>query len=195
MTKNARHQATREMLLQVALKLILDQGLAKFSLRGLARESNYSPAGLYEYFKNKDEIISELSNGGFDRLHDYILQSQQAEDDLFGFGQGYLTFAHENAKLYQLIFNFVPSSVTSLSGLVEVNESFRLLFETVKAKMNDGRDDSDFESLAFSYWSLLHGLSILPLTIIQNYTTDFKQVSFSTLQVFIDGLLINKKHN
>ena len=193
MSKNNRYKVTRELLLKTALQLILEEGLAKFSLRGLARKTNYSPAGLYEYFKNKEQIITELSSHGFEQLSQYIKNKQTCDKDLFGFGMAYLTFAQENPELYRLIFNFVPSKVTSLGELIKVNESFFMLNLTIKAALQDKVSDSQYESLAFSYWSLLHGLSILPLTIIHNYTTDFIEINKLTIQIFIDGLLTNKQ--
>ena len=58
--KELRHQRIRGQILQAAKELLLENGHDNFSLRGIARRVQYSPAALYEYFDNKDHIIDEL---------------------------------------------------------------------------------------------------------------------------------------
>ena len=52
--REIRHEETRTRILSVAKRLLRKDGIEKLSLRKVASESNYSPAGLYEYFKNKE---------------------------------------------------------------------------------------------------------------------------------------------
>ena len=59
--KELRHQRIRDQILRAARELLLENGHDNFSLRGIARRVQYSPAALYEYFDNKDEIGANFS--------------------------------------------------------------------------------------------------------------------------------------
>jgi AcrR family transcriptional regulator len=61
---DARRAGTRRVILDTTLALIREKGIDKVSWRGIARAVGYSPAGLYEYFDNKDDIVAALAAEG-----------------------------------------------------------------------------------------------------------------------------------
>ena len=59
-TREKRHGKTRELILKTARNIVIEKGFDKLSLREVARRVDYSPAGIYEYFKNKEELMLAL---------------------------------------------------------------------------------------------------------------------------------------
>ena len=47
----------------VAEKLFMEKGINNTSMNDIARESGYSKATLYVYFKNKEELVGFLDHG------------------------------------------------------------------------------------------------------------------------------------
>ena len=50
---------TQQAILDAARAIIHEQGPDKLSMRAIADRIDYSPAGLYEYYGSKEEIIAE----------------------------------------------------------------------------------------------------------------------------------------
>ena len=57
-----RYTLMRQEIIQAARQIILDQGIDALSMRTIARLAQTSPANLYEYFLNKEEIIFSAYN-------------------------------------------------------------------------------------------------------------------------------------
>ncbi len=50
----------RSAILKAAQDIFLEEGFEKFSMRRLARKVGYSPTTLYNYFKDKRDLIYSL---------------------------------------------------------------------------------------------------------------------------------------
>jgi AcrR family transcriptional regulator len=70
--RERRSERSRQSILQAALELVIEKGLSKLSLREIARRADYSPAGLYEYFGSKDEIIEALVRDANQRFFEHL---------------------------------------------------------------------------------------------------------------------------
>ena len=55
----------RELILLKAKEIIIREGQEKLSLRKIANEIEYSPATIYLYFQDKDEILYQMMDKGF----------------------------------------------------------------------------------------------------------------------------------
>ena len=55
------HNATRASILDAARRVADREGARNLSLRGAAAEAGYTPAALYGYFRNKDELLLALA--------------------------------------------------------------------------------------------------------------------------------------
>lgn len=60
---------TKERLIEASLELILDKGFHATSMRDIADKLNMSQGGLYNHFKDKDEIYSAIIN----KYHPWLL--------------------------------------------------------------------------------------------------------------------------
>jgi AcrR family transcriptional regulator len=56
-----------------ASKLIIENGYENFSIRKLAKEIEYSPAVIYNYFKDKDDIIKAITIDNYNIIFEEFL--------------------------------------------------------------------------------------------------------------------------
>lgn len=52
----------RKMILEATVKIIISEGYEKLSMRKIAEEIDYSPTTIYIYYKDKAQIISDISS-------------------------------------------------------------------------------------------------------------------------------------
>jgi AcrR family transcriptional regulator len=70
-----------ESILQQALKMIVKEGFDGLSMQKLARAAGVSPATIYIYFKDRDDLLLQLYNLEKDKYFEYVLQGFDPEMD------------------------------------------------------------------------------------------------------------------
>ena len=134
----------QEAIKEMAWKQITESGAPALSLRAIARELKITAPAIYNYFPDRDALVTALIIDAFTSFGDWQLEARDSvpEDDLLGrmkaIGLAYRAWAHAFPQRYQLIFGtpipsykgplekIFPSSARSLSALVSVVEGFRV---------------------------------------------------------------------
>jgi len=134
------HEAIKE----AAWKQIAELGAPALSLRAVARELEITAPAIYNYFPDRDALVTALIVDAFTSFGDWQLEARDSvpEEDLAGrlkaIGLAYRDWAHTFPQRYQLIFGtpipgytgpmekIFPSSARSLSALVSVVEGLRV---------------------------------------------------------------------
>ena len=94
-------------VLDAAMKLYLKEGYKNVTIRKIAKTIEYSPATIYLYFKDKEEIFFTLQKLGFKKFYTEQLSVQTIKDPvkrLIAHGEVYVKFALENKEYYDLMF-------------------------------------------------------------------------------------------
>ena len=118
--RRARHEATRQEILDAAWAIVRAEGLAALTMRGLARVVGMEPQSLYTYFRSKHDVYDALFAEGNQELLDRLHAVDWPEDPrelLRTVAEVMLTFDAEDAARSQLLFqrtipDFEPSPET-----------------------------------------------------------------------------------
>ncbi|MFM8850845.1 MAG: TetR/AcrR family transcriptional regulator [Cytophagales bacterium] len=105
--KELDRQAMRDQILKSAHQLFLEKGFDQISIRNIAEVIEYSPATIYLYFKDKNEIYHALHQQGFGMLNKAFQPLTQISDPfqrLREMGKAYIQFATTNPEVYDLLF-------------------------------------------------------------------------------------------
>jgi AcrR family transcriptional regulator len=134
----------QEAIKETAWKQITEYGAPALSLRAIARELNITAPAIYNYFPDRDALVTALIIDAFTSFGDWQLEARDSvrTNDLSGrlkaIGLAYRNWAHAYPQRYQLIFGtpipgykgpfdkIFPSSARSLSALVSVVEGLRV---------------------------------------------------------------------
>ena len=159
----------KALILAAARKLFIEKGIEETSLRNIAEVIEYSPATIYLYFKDKDEILHELHSQGFQELGARMSVLQAVADPLErlkALGRVYIDFAHQNTEMYDLMF-IARAPMHFLDKMKhedwnEGNRAFSFLTLTVQDCIDKGHfAGHTAESLSFLIWSCVHGMVAL----------------------------------
>jgi AcrR family transcriptional regulator len=133
----------QEAIKDTAWKQIAEYGAPALSLRAIARELKITAPAIYNYFPDRDALVTALIIDAFTSFGDSQLQARDSipEADLEGrfraIGLAYRNWAHAYPQRYQLIFGtpipgyegpvqeIFPSSARSIMALFSVVEAFR----------------------------------------------------------------------
>jgi AcrR family transcriptional regulator len=157
----------KKCILDAALQLFTEKGYESVTLRLIAQKIEYSPATIYLYFKDKDDIFYELHTAGFEKL--YKIQSSLASiadpvERLHKHSEIYIKFALENPQYYDIMF-----IMRSLSERIKAKKewkagerSYQVLRENVQSCFDAGYfKGQHVEVVTFSMWSFVHGIASL----------------------------------
>ena len=196
--RERRSERSRQTILQAALELVIEKGLSKLSLREIARRADYSPAGLYEYFGSKDEIIEALVRDAGQRFFAHLSRVSRAlpvQAYLVELGMAYIEFAHLNPDHFMLMFtHYHAMPVVKLEDFAPSGDTdaYGLLVEGVQRAIDEGvfRPHADYGKVGMTYslWSLVHGLATLQATHLRHFRWDFSTADRHAIETFVRGL-------
>ncbi len=191
-----RHARTRQAILDAAQQIIAERGAEGLSMRELADRIDYSPSGLYEYFRSKDELVATLCETGHAALAQRLqaaqdLRNASAAERVVAVGLAYLEFAAENPDRYRMMVNTRSPEPVSLEH-VGTSPSFAVLVRCV----HDGVESGEFWTQkgygvleqAYYLWALVHGQAMLGLTMFSGSPTDFNVLNRRVLEEVAAGL-------
>ncbi len=152
---------------KAALSLFLRDGIEKVTMRKIAAKIRYSPATLYNYYKNKNDIFLALRREGFAIFLTYQEKSRNFRSPrkrILAHGRAYMEFAIENPQLYELMF-IISAPMSEASRTTErekTMQSFEYLKDDIAACMKDRLiKRGNIDAMALAYWSAGHGLASL----------------------------------
>jgi len=170
-----------EQIKETAWKQIAEFGAPALSLRAIARELNISAPAIYNYFPDRDALVTALIIDAYTSFGDSQLEARDtvAESDVQGrlnaIGLAYRNWALTNPRRYQLIFGtpipgyeaplmeVLPSAARSLRALVSVVEQLRV---TGKLNVKSFPEVKDEYKVEFETWKTYGGeVEILSLSV------------------------------
>ena len=189
-----RHLRTKEAILDAARRLLAEKGVNGVSLRAIAREIDYSPAGLYEYFDSKEDIIHAVNSQGHEKL---AAEMRRLDKDLpgpeyiRGLGQAYLHFARTNPEHFMLMFTTAPNG-NQLEQFMEEQSSFPILVSAIQRCIDEGYfalHPAGLYAMTMIFWTSVHGLAMLELTQLKDSGMDFEAINAIIGQTIFLGLI------
>jgi AcrR family transcriptional regulator len=163
------HGNLKEALLQAALGLIAEKGAAGFTFADAARMAGVSPAAPYRHFRDRDELLSNIAQRGFEQFE---VALSQAWDDgrpetVTAFervGKAYLAFAREKPAFYSAMFESGLATDVSASLQASAERAFaviRAAAERLAALAPQGSPRPPALMMALHIWSMSHGVASL----------------------------------
>lgn len=137
-------------------------------MRKLARGVGVTAPALYKHFDSKDRLLQEVLAEGYRTFAQYLYRGLMGTSPLERMilaSEGYLDFALENPRLYELMFaapdtvgmTDLPTEVESLGAAIG-----QFWLDRVRECMDAGLlRDGDPESASLTMWGHSHGLLIL----------------------------------
>jgi AcrR family transcriptional regulator len=162
------HGNLREALIEAALALIPESGPLGFTFAEAARQAGVSPAAPYRHFRDRDQLLADIAQLGFERFADALeaAWNDGAPDPLTGFcaiGKAYLAFARTQPGYYAAMFE-AGIALDATPELRAVSDrAFAILrgaAERTTAELPAGKRPPAL-MVALHVWSLSHGIASL----------------------------------
>jgi AcrR family transcriptional regulator len=154
----------RQRILDAAHAIFKEKGYDGLNIRNIAEAIEYSPATIYLYYKDKNEIYFDLQYEGSIALRNHVLPAADIEDPmkrLEDFGRRYIDFGLNHPDWYDLLFiTRKPMEHIENQDCWKLGTATHSFFlETVQACV-DRRyfKSTDSDTIAYLLWCYAHGL-------------------------------------
>jgi AcrR family transcriptional regulator len=198
--KERERDERRELILNAASEIIMLEGIGSLSIRKIANKIDYSPAIIYHYFIDKDDIINQLMQRGYKKIVGTLTSVDSFPDDprrsLRETMRRYIDMALQMPTEYMTIL-LNPSPVilehtsTLFVGAATTKPALNILFRILKDIYKDKNlDDSFIELTTQIIWTSIFGL-IIRLIVEKELLTDDQRGKLIDhhLKVTIDGIV------
>lgn len=189
----------KQLIRTAAVKMFLEEGYAKTSIRNIADAIEYSPGTIYLYYKDKDELLYEVQRHAFDQLTQFFNDTANDKDPLKRLrqlGKAYISFGLDNPELYDLMF--IIRAPTNVDEDLH-KDNGEPCFQLVVSCLQDCIDKKlvrtkDVMLGSLQLWSIVHGLVSLNLRcrlkVMEFGTTAVKDVLMAATDDYVDSMII-----
>jgi AcrR family transcriptional regulator len=159
----------RSLLVDIAARLLSEEGPQALSARRIATEAGSSTMPVYTHFGGMSGLVREIVYEGFARMEGFFSLVSVSDDpvaDMALLGRAYRHNALENAHLYAVMFGSSSLAGFSLSDEDRQHGRYTLtrVVSCAERCLAAGRfDGDDAELVAHQMWIATHGLVILEL--------------------------------
>ena len=157
----------RQEVLKASLALIEEGGLARLSMREVARKAGVSHQAPYHYFADREAILAAIAGEGFAKLGGSLTRAAGGDADprkaVGAMGRAYVEFALKHPAYFQVMFR---ADAVALENHPEAREMEDKAFEGLVAGIGKALSDQPGEvqrKIAIACWALVHGLATLIL--------------------------------
>ena len=125
-TRSATYDDQRDAILSRAAELFANQGYTATSMNDIAAACGVSKAGLYHYYRDKRELLFEITRGHVARLEQFVVEvcAETANDDA-------------DTRLRALILRFVREYADAQNEHRVLTEDVRFLEEAERAQVQE----------------------------------------------------------
>ncbi|WP_026730009.1 TetR/AcrR family transcriptional regulator [Flavobacterium denitrificans] len=182
-------EETRSNILGAAYDIVKEDGWNGLSMRKIADRIEYTAPIIYEYFSNKDAILTELTGQGFIKLAKELEKAkakfEKPEEQLEAMWMAYWDFAFTDTEMYQVMFGV---QMNCCSQQCSLSDSPYMMFTAVIAEVmkNSNPDPEIIKQKYFTFFSIIHGL--IAINII-NRNGALESINNQILKDAIGGII------
>lgn len=190
--KRAYHHGNLgRMAVQIATRIIDEEGADRLSLQAVAARAGVTPMALYRHFSDKAALLSAVGEHAFTLLRDALVKAKRSADPcktLTRWGVTYVLFARDHPHLFRLMFGGPPAWQTpDGAGLADRPDT---AFGMLTAAMREHFAAEDVALAVLTAWSFVHGLaSLIVDRRINPYPPDVGKLTREACQFFTSHMI------
>lgn len=194
--REREREALRQVILDAARELFIEEGYESVSMRRIAEKIEYSPTTIYLYFEDKLSLLIAICQETFAKLAKKMeLIGREADDPVANLKKGcraYVEFGLKHPNHYKLTFIIHPQHPKDPDWKVEESMGMKA-YEHLRASVAACIEQkifrqTDVDAVSQMFWAAGHGVTSLLITMEHFPFVDKNQLIDMTLDTLIDGL-------
>lgn len=160
---------TREEIIEAAFEIVKTSGLDALTARALGEKLGSSARPIFTVFNGMDEVQSEviaLARSLYEKCEDEYMKNCNS---FKGSGIGYIRFAYELPKLFQVLFMREQSDIPNHeTALVVIDNYYEKILQSVQKEYGFSYETS--KEIYMHMWIYSHGIASLIATNVCSFS-------------------------
>ena len=191
----------RKNIAEAAQRLFAEKGIESTSMNEIAKESGYSKATLYVYFKDKEELVGVLVLESMQKLYDYLSKTLEdtgnVSECFYKICNAFVDYQEEYPFYFELLLKAINVDFETTRFLPEEKETFlvgerinALLIAFFEQGIERGiiRGDLDILPTIFALWGMISGVIMLSVNKQEYISMQMKKTKRDFLKQGFDLL-------
>jgi len=142
MANGELHERRYEQVTEAAARCIVEKGLAKMSVKDIARAAHVSTGVIYYYFKNKEDLLLQVIKRAFQISHEQVMNTVEPlsspTDKLERHFDNILAVPRDNTDFFAVLLNYLGEAKHYPELQAIVGKFFRNLQGYVARYLQEG---------------------------------------------------------
>ena len=185
------HGDLRRAIMDAALEMTAESGLASLSLREIARRIGVTTAAPYHHFKDRQTLLVDLAIEAYSQLLGVMKRARDAaksaEGEIEAAAGAYLKFGRHHRAQYAIMFSGELATHPRADEMISVANQ---CLDLVRTSIADSRKlgPVDTAQAAFCAWSLLHGILMLDQnSVLQESPPEQERLAIQGVVAIVKG--------
>jgi AcrR family transcriptional regulator len=181
-----RPVAGREEILSAARSIGAREGWKAVTIRSVAQELGYASPLLYEHFRDKEDLLTQIAADALGQLEALLTASLPSDPQaaVVSMVERYWNFMLEHTQLYRLVNGMDGVPIDKAAVGQSAQSLCKVVAEGVRPLLGESAVEADGRILADELWALLHGMSALYMDRFAPF--DLARVTHAVMRM-IDG--------
>jgi AcrR family transcriptional regulator len=147
--KELEREARKQLIIDAAIRLFSQKSISNVSIRDIAKEAGISPALIYRYFEDRDDLFVASFLRKFEEMLTQFEEELQAADTISPekVGQKFVNFLIENDLFFRMMTHFMLDTSIKEDSMETLNKSIKQVLELF---------DQAFQSIGYQEQIRLH---------------------------------------
>lgn len=200
-----KQEEIRNAILDAAREIISREGVKGLSIRKITNAIEYSPAIIYHYFKDKDEIIETLVSEGYRKIVTSVVSvprnEEEPEKEIKEVFTAYIKSSLEYPDEYKaFMLNDDPRVLQTTAllqqGISQNSRTMQALCSTIQRGIQKGRfAGCDVELTAQILWTAAFGLIIKLMMEREVPHEQIDRLIEQHFKVLFEGIMTRREEN
>lgn len=158
----------REDIIDIAFQITRKEGLEKVNARAIAKKLKCSIQPIFHKFTNMEEVKTEVIEKAIKEYKSYQKIKDSNEPAYKQMGRGYIKFAKEEPKLYQLLF--MTENKYTPEQIISTDRNFEEISKSLEERTH--LPENKLKEFHTRVWIFTHGIATLLATKTCEFTDE-----------------------
>ncbi len=160
--REQEREARRNIILDAAVSLFAREPFNKVGIRDIAAQAGMSPASIYRYFNDQDQLFVEALLREATAIGRNLVQRIERDGDvgLEELAVGFVQYLLDHEPFFRMMTHFMVDGGISLQALERFNETERRLLDVFEGRFRSLGVRDNPRLLAHAFFSALNGVLI-----------------------------------
>ncbi|HUN53925.1 MAG TPA: TetR/AcrR family transcriptional regulator [Smithella sp.] len=157
--KKQEWDSRKNLIMDAAQRVFAGKTFDKVNMRDIAKEAGISAGSIYTYFKNQEELFTETSLRGADKLINMFSDMAKTEKvSIKDAAVAYIDFIAENYEYLSMVQHSMLYGKFTGASLEKILKTYRLLFDQFDAIIRRTAPEGKIRTYSHLFFAALNGI-------------------------------------